>query len=151
MGKAMTAFKLATARELAEAGSISSAMIVGQPGGWGVRLRVGQSEGALAGKDGRPRLFSKIDTAAATMRDLGLTQIVIDLAGHTEEQHRPRRPDRSAALKRTHAAAAHDAWFRQQVQGTLDRISAGQTGFRDHDAVFDALEASAGSALAAAK
>ena len=147
----MTAFKLATARELAEAGSISAAMIVGQPGGWGVRLRVGQSEGALAGKDGRPRLFSKIDTAAATMRDLGLTQVVIDLAGHTEDQRPSRRPDRSEALKRAHAAAAHDAWFREQVQGTLDRISSGQTGFRDHDEVFDALEASVGPALAAAK
>ncbi len=147
----MTAFKLATARELAEAGSISSAMIVGQPGGWGVRLRVGQSEGALSGKDGRPRLFSKIDTAAATMRDLGLTQLVIDLAGYAADDARPRRPDRSVALKRTHAAAAHDTWFRQQVQGTLDRISAGQTGFQDHDELFDALEASVGPALAAAK
>ena len=148
----MTAFKLATARELAEAGSISSAMIVGQPGGWGVRLRVGQSEGALAGKDGRPRLFSKIDTAAATMRDLGLTQLIIDLAGYASDDARPsRRPDRSVALKRTHAAAAHDTWFRQQVQGTLDRISAGQTGFQDHDELFDALEASVGPALAAAK
>ena len=147
----MIAFKLATARELAQAGSISAAAIVGQPGGWGVRLRVGQAEGELAGKDGRPRVFSKIDTAAAAMRDLGLTHLVIDQSGYAEDQHRPRRPDRSAALKRTHAAAAHDAWFRQQVQGTLDRISAGQTDFRDHDAVFDALEASAGSALAAAK
>ncbi len=147
----MTAFKLATARELAQAGSISAAMIVGQPGGWGVRLRVGQSEGALAGKDGRPRLFSKIDTAAATMRDLGLTQVVIDLAGHTEDPIPSRRPDRSEALKRAHAAAAHDTWFRQQVQVTLDRISSGETRFRDHDAVFDALEASAGSALVAAK
>lgn len=148
----MTAFKLATARELAEAGSISSAMIVGQPGGWGVRLRVGQSEGALAGKDGRPRLFSKIDTAAATMRDLGLTQLVIDLAGYSSDDARAsRRPDRSAALKRTHAAATHDTWFRQQVQDTLDRISSGETGFRDHDELFDALEASVGPALAAAK
>ena len=148
----MTAFKLATARELAEAGSISSAMIVGQPGGWGVRLRVGQSEGALAGKDGRPRLFSKIDTGAAAMRDLGLTQQVIDLAGYAADAARPsRRPDRSVALKRTHAAAAHDTWFRQQVQGTLDRISSGETRFRDHDEVFDALEASAGTALVTAK
>ena len=108
-------------------------------------------DGPNCAKDGRPRLFSKIDTAAATMRDLGLTQVVIDLAGHTEDQRPSRRPDRSEALKRAHAAAAHDAWFRQQVQGTLDRISSGETRFRDHDEVFDALEASAGTALVTAK
>lgn len=31
-----------------------------------------------------------------------------------------RRPDRSEALKRTHEAAAYDAWFREQVQASLD-------------------------------
>ncbi|MBJ7263300.1 MAG: hypothetical protein JHC61_05985 [Burkholderiaceae bacterium] len=32
----------------------------------------------------------------------------------------PKRPDRAAALKRAHEAAAYDAWFRAQVQEALD-------------------------------
>lgn len=31
-----------------------------------------------------------------------------------------RRPDRAEALKLAHAAAAHDAWFREQVQASID-------------------------------
>ncbi|WP_066457768.1 antitoxin PaaA2 family protein [Castellaniella caeni] len=31
-----------------------------------------------------------------------------------------KRPDRSAALKRAHEAAAYDAWFRDQVQASID-------------------------------
>ncbi len=30
------------------------------------------------------------------------------------------RPDRAAALKRAHEAAAYDKWFRSQVQEALD-------------------------------
>jgi len=30
------------------------------------------------------------------------------------------RPDRSEALKRAHEAAAYNAWFREQVQASLD-------------------------------
>ena len=36
------------------------------------------------------------------------------------EHARRARPDRAAALKRAHAAAAYDKWFRSQVQAALD-------------------------------
>lgn len=33
---------------------------------------------------------------------------------------KPSRPDRAEALKRAHEAAAYDAWFREQVQASID-------------------------------
>ncbi len=69
--------KLATLRELIDAKSVRTVSIVGGKGGWAVSVRVGQAERVLAGKDGAPRRFARLDTAARQLLDLGLVSFEV--------------------------------------------------------------------------
>jgi len=113
--------KLATARELVAAGSVSAASIIGQAGGYAVLLKVGVSDRALATKDGGPRLFAGLDAAARVLRkSLGVARFDVDASGYAAVDNlRRRRPDRTVALRELHAAAEHDAWFRSEVRQAL--------------------------------
>jgi hypothetical protein len=132
--------KLATARELVEAGAVRYARLLGQKGGYAVWLQVGATEKALATKQGRPRVFARLDRAAKLLRDeLGVERFEVDASGYLPADVERRRPDRTLQLRAAHAAAEHDRWFRAQVQGTLDKIEGGQAKFSTHDEVFARL------------
>jgi len=124
--------KLATARELAAAGSVRDTILVGQDGGYAVLLKIGMQERTLATKEGAPRLFSGLDAAARVLREqLGIAHYHVDASGFAiGEAIRRRRPDRAAALKQTHADAAYlshlqeraDAGRRDPVRFTNDQV-----------------------------
>ena len=102
--------KLATLRELVEAGSVRSAAIIGLSGGYAAQLRYGMSDRALAARTGEVRIFSKIDAAAKILRGLGVVKAELDTSGYTPDSVlSKRRPDRSQALKNAHRAAATQA------------------------------------------
>lgn len=104
-------------RSLVEAQAIRGATILGQPGGWAVLVRYGTAERAVAAQRARqPRLWRNLNSAAAYVRDdLGVVRFEVDTAGHQPDAVARRRPDQAAALRRMHAAAEHDAWFRAEV------------------------------------
>lgn len=113
----------ATARRMAEAGTIRSVAIIGQPGGWSVMLKAGVLEKPLGGtKSDQPRIWRSLDTLTAYLKkDLRVVRIdSIDTTHHTDAgTNRSSRPDAAARMKRAHEAAAYDAWFRAEVEAGI--------------------------------
>jgi len=111
-----------TLSRLVEAGAVRGAHIVGQPGGWVVMVRYSMHERLLAAKNTRSvRVWRRFETLASYLKGIGLTQFDVDAANFDQDAvTTAKRPDRTEALKRTHAAAAYDAWFRAQVQASID-------------------------------
>jgi hypothetical protein len=133
--------KLATLRELVEAGSVRSAAIVGLPGGYAVQVRYGQTDRALAARTGDVRIFSKIDGAAKTLRGIGMVKAELDISGYSPSSVlSKRRPDRTQALRDAHQAAQHDKWFRNQVELAVVEADSPNAIWHEQDAMFDALE-----------
>ncbi len=111
-----------TLSRLVEAGAVRGAHVVGQSGGWALMVKYGMTERPLAAQRSRQvRLFRKLETLVSYLRAIGIARFDVDAANYdTNSATAPRRPDRSEALKRAHEASAYDAWFREQVQQSID-------------------------------
>jgi hypothetical protein len=110
-----------TLSRLVEANAVQAAHAIGQHGGWALRVKYGTSERCLATQRGRKvRLFRRLETLVSYLKEIGMSRFDVDAAGFDPQTPGTARPDRAEALKKTHEAAAYDAWFRQQVQEALD-------------------------------
>jgi hypothetical protein len=106
---------------LIDAGTECGARIVGQSGGWTVRVLYGAAEQTLTAQRTRQvRLFRKMDTLVAYLKDIGIVRFTVDASNYDPDGAKLVRPDRAAAMKRAHEAAAFDAWFCTQVQAAID-------------------------------
>lgn len=112
---------------LVEGRAIRGAALLGRPGGWVVLIRYGDAERIIAAqRSGEARLWRDLNTAVAYVRDaLGVSRFEVDTTGHDGEARPRRRPDTAARQRRQHEAAAHDLWFRSQVQASLDGAADG--------------------------
>lgn len=94
-----------------------AARIAGVSGRWNVAIKVGDgSELFLVSqrsKQGEARVFRNLDTVVAFLFDIGISTMSISVMDSSI--NKPTRPDRSAAMKKVHEAAAYDRWFREQV------------------------------------
>ena len=133
--------KLESLRELVAAGSIKSATILGQKGGYAVVASIGMQQRPLGTKFGEVRMFGSTDTAVKVLRELGLSQFNLDVSNYEEGRLRAARPDVTAKAKNAAAALAHDRWFRGQVQEALDKEARGEAEWIEHDVLWDGLEA----------
>jgi len=124
-------------RSLVEAHAIRGATILGQPGGWAVLVRYGAAERAVAAQRARrPRLWRNLNAAAAYVRDdLGVARFEVDTVGHKPDPAARRRPDQAAALRRMHAAAEHDTWFRAEVGKAIAEADAPNAVWIPHEEV----------------
>lgn len=133
----------ATARRMAEAGTIRGVSIVGQPGGWSVMLKTGIHEKPLGSqKQDKPRTWRSLDTLTEYLRkDLSIVRIDgIDATHHSSTDiHRPGRPDAAVRMRRAHEAAAHDAWFRAEVEAGIKEADDPATQWVSHDDVMERL------------
>ncbi|KGG81907.1 hypothetical protein P245_27925 [Comamonas thiooxydans] len=110
-----------TLTQLVEAGAVRAAHVVGHGNGWTMAAKYGLTERFLSAKRGDVRVFRKLETLVAFLRELGISHFDVDAANYDPHSaERTTRPDRSAALKEAHAARAYDQWFRGQVQQALD-------------------------------
>lgn len=111
-----------TLSHLVEAGAVRAAHAIGQAGGWAVVVKYGMAERALtATRSKQVRLFKKLETLVEYLKGIGITRFDVDAADYDPTTTKTvSRPDRSAALKEAHEAAAYDRWFRSQVQEALD-------------------------------
>jgi len=118
-----------TLPRLIEAGALRGAHVIGQRGGWSVVVRYGPHECALAAQRSRQvRLFKKLETVVAYLKNVGLARFEVDAADFDPASLKTvARPDRAAALRRAHEAAEHDAWFRDQVERALAELDARET------------------------
>ncbi|MBT0571876.1 hypothetical protein KIK84_16295 [Curvibacter sp. CHRR-16] len=110
-----------TLSKLVEAGAVRGAQVVGQSGGWSVLVKYGLIERPLAAQRSKQvRLFKKFETLVSYLKDVGIARYEVDAAGFDPATPAAsKRPDRAAALKRAHEAAAYDNWFREQVEVAL--------------------------------
>ena len=110
-----------TLSRLVEAGAVHNAHVIGQKGGWGVLIRYGRHERTLvAQRSRRMRLFKKLETVVAYLKEVGLARFEVDAKDFDPAHLRTySRPDRAVALKRAHEAAEHDTWLRAEVHAAI--------------------------------
>ncbi|TDB48692.1 hypothetical protein [Photorhabdus luminescens] len=111
-----------TLNRLVEAGAVNSVHVVGHNDGWALMVKYGTVERPLVAQRSRQvRLFKRLETLVTYLKDVGIAQFNVDAANYNlDTPTKTARPDRAEALKRTHKAAAYDAWFRKQVQAAID-------------------------------
>lgn len=111
-----------TLSRLAEAGAVSSAHIIGQAGGWGVLVKYGMTERALAAQRSHQiRIFRKFETLVAYLKGVGIARFEVDAANYDAASMKltRARPDSSAAMTKAHEAAAYDKWFRAEIEAAI--------------------------------
>lgn len=114
-----------TLRRLVDAGAHVGAEVVGSGGSWGIVINVGRTVQTLAATRGRPKTFRQFETLAGYLKELGIVEYRVNAAQFDAGNAAKPAPDRrsvtaSERMKRTHEAAAYDAWFREQVQASID-------------------------------
>ncbi|MDQ1924722.1 antitoxin PaaA2 family protein [Massilia pseudoviolaceinigra] len=109
---------------LAGSGVVSSARVVGQADGWRILVMHGQSEQALSDPPGgRVRIFPKLDTLAAYLKDIGIVHFDVDAVNFgpamIADTMRAALP---SATKDSHSTAYVD-WLKAEVQEAIDDTS----------------------------
>jgi hypothetical protein len=111
--------KLATARELVDAGAVKQAEVIGLPGGWTVQFQTYNQARILATKANEPRRFGTFESALKVLRELGVRLDLLRVDAALWEAQGDlgarRRPDRSAAMKLKDADARYVAFLREGV------------------------------------
>jgi len=111
-----------TLAHLVEAGSIRTATAVADGGGWALVVHYGQMDKTLqATNSGKVRTWAKFETLVKYLTKLGIRKFDTDATNY-DPNHKPltKRPNKAIALKRAHAAAEHDAWFRGEVEKSMN-------------------------------
>ena len=124
-----------TLEHLAGAGAIRGVSVIGQPGGWGVVFQYGTTKRALAAKRGQVRIFKKFDTLASYLKQIGIEQFHTDTRQFDPSVAAVKRADTSERMRRAHEAAAHDAWFRAQVEQGIQEADDPSTPWLSNEAV----------------
>jgi hypothetical protein len=126
-----------TLAELVEAGALRAAHVVGQPGGWSLRVEYGAAERALAAQRSRQvRVFRRMEALVSYLKDVGIERFDVDAADyHAEGGKAHSRPDRAKALRQAHEAAAHDRWFREQIENAVQEADDPNIGWVPHEVV----------------
>ena len=113
-----------TLRRLVNAGAQVGAEVVGGAGGWGVVINYGRASQTLAATRGTPRTWRQFETLARYLKELGIVEYCVNTAEFEPGAAVANPADKRSAMasermKRAHRAA-HDAWFREQVQASID-------------------------------
>lgn len=108
-----------TLMRLTEAGAVRSAHIVGQAGGWGILIKYGMAERALAAQRSQQvRIFRKFETLVGYLKGVGIVRFDVDAANYDPDSLKATRsrPDQTAALKSVYEAAARSKLLKAKVQ-----------------------------------
>lgn len=120
MANTMKTFTIDQARSAAASGGVLSANL--RPVGSMFSLEFETRNGPavlIAAVSKKVRRFGNPVKAFEIVRELGLEGGHYSVAQWRPDERaidRPSRPDKSAKLKAAHEAAAHDLWFREQVE-----------------------------------
>ena len=114
-----------TLTKLADAGVVRSAHVVGQAGGWGILVKYGMTERALATqRSHQVRIFRKLETLVDYLKRIGIPRFDVDAVNYDPENGTThKRPDRAAAMKDAHEAAAYTKWLKAEIQEAIDDTS----------------------------
>jgi hypothetical protein len=114
-----------TLRRLVDAGAHVGAEVVGGADGWGVVISYGRASQTLAATRGAPRTWRQFETLAGYLKELGIVEYRVNTSEFAPGTSAGKQDDKrsttaSERMKRAHQAAAYDAWFREQVQASID-------------------------------
>ena len=114
-----------TLSRLAEAGVVRSARVIGTEAGWSIRIKYGVTERALAAQRSHQlRIFRKFDTLVDYLKSIGIPRFDVDAVNYDSKSGAAhKRPDRSAAMKDAHEAAAYSKWLKAEIQEAIDDTS----------------------------
>ncbi len=111
--------------KLAEAGVVCSAHVVGQEGGWGVLVKYGMTERALAAQRSQQvRIFRRLETLVNYLKGVGIPRFDVDAVNFDSSIGTTRkRPDRATAMKDANEAVAYQKWLKAEIQEAIDDTS----------------------------
>ena len=111
-----------TLTKMAQAGVVRTAHIVGQEGGWGILVKCGMTEHALATqRSHQVRIFKKLETLVTYLKGVGIARFDVDAVNYKADSAATyKRPDRAIAMKSAHEAAAYDKWLKAEIQEAID-------------------------------
>ena len=110
-----------TLGHLVEAGAIRGVDVIGCPQGWGVVVKYGMNERALAARRGTVRTFRKFETLVGYLKELGISQYQVNAANFDAEKLKTTRvrPDSAERMRSAFEASAHTKWMQQKVEQSL--------------------------------
>ena len=108
-------------KDLVDANAIRHATVIADKDVYKITVKYGTAERLVSvrTREGqtRERVFTSLDAVARFMRErVNLTQYDVDDSNFQPGTKRVTRPDISERMKRAHEAAAHDTWFRAEVE-----------------------------------
>lgn len=120
----MTTMTLDQFRSALQAGGLHSVGVTAQGGQFFVTAepRTGERITLATTRGKNPRSFRDPGKAIAMLHELGARTVAVDTSAWSPEQAAQegrRRPDTAERQRRAHEAAAHDAWFRAEVEQGL--------------------------------
>jgi hypothetical protein len=110
-----------TLARLVEAGAVRGADVIGHGSGWGVVVKYGMTERALAARRGAVRTFRKFETLVAYLKTMGISQYNVNASDFDPGAMKTSRvrPDASERMRSAFAAKAHADWVREKVAASL--------------------------------
>ncbi|HLI13222.1 MAG TPA: hypothetical protein VKY65_16635 [Alphaproteobacteria bacterium] len=151
----MQSLTLEQLRAATRAGGIASVTLKGEGGAFLVAVATrGGEDGVLVTTRGHePRRFADLRKAMLLLREMGIGTAQIDATRWNPDVAAggARRPDRAAAMRRAHAAAAHDRWFRAQVEAGLREAADSATATVPHAKAMAEAQAAIDHAAAKAR
>ncbi len=125
----------AMAKRMVETAAIHGAAIIGQPGGWSVMLKLGMTEKPLGSQRGdKPRLWRSLDSCIEYLKnELHIARFdMLDATNYSAVAIDAKaRVDTTGRVQRTHVAA-HDKWFREQVEQAIKEADDPNTEWVSH-------------------
>lgn len=128
-------------KELSEAGAIRKASAVAFDDRWAVVVAYGGIERTLRATNSRQvRSWANLNSVVKYLASLGIRKFDTDATNYDPNQHSISRPDKSAALKAAHQAAAYDKWYRLQVVQSIEEADAPEAEWFSTDQVFAEID-----------
>lgn len=128
-----------TLARLVEAGAVRGADVIGHPSGWGVVIKYGMTERALAARRGAVRTFRKFETLVAYLKEMGISHYNVNAADFDPQAMKSARvrPDASERMRSAFEAKAHTDWVREKVAQSLADLQPNI----EHHQVMDEVQA----------
>jgi hypothetical protein len=141
----MQTLSLDQLRAATQVGGIMSVTLRAEGGTFvvAVATRNGEDGFLVTTRTRQARRFRDPRKALLLLREIGITSVQVDATdwNPNEAAGGTPRPDRSEALKRAHEAAAHDRWFRAQVEEALREANDPATVGIPHEEVMGDMKA----------
>ena len=110
-----------TLERLVEAGAVRGADVIGHAGGWGIVVKYGMTERALAARRGAVRTFRKFETLVSYLKGVGISQFQVNAADFDAAALKTSRvrPDSAQRMRSAFEASAHTEWVQHKAAQSL--------------------------------